>query len=78
MAGESLWGGRASGAWADIEVACLRCYNNASRVPNLLQVLATEFVEIPCEVLFGDAERVGGELGAKGAEAGEGLREGRG
>lgn len=54
------------------------CYNNASRVPNLLQVLATEFVEIPCEVLFGDAERVGGELGAKGADAGEGLREGRG
>ena len=25
------------------------------------KVLGTEFVEMPCEVLFGDAERVGGE-----------------
>ena len=27
------------------------------------KVLATEFVEMPCEVLFGEAERVGGECG---------------
>lgn len=25
--------------------------------------LATEFVELPCEVLFADVERVGGECG---------------
>ena len=26
------------------------------------KVLATEFVEMPCEVLFGEAERVGGAM----------------
>lgn len=31
------------------------------------KVLATEFVEIPCEVLFGEAERVGVELLSSGA-----------
>lgn len=31
------------------------------------KVLATEFVEMPCEVLFGEAEKVGGEFMKVGA-----------
>ena len=33
------------------------------------KVLATEFVEMPCEVLFGEAERVGGTMGKLHAHA---------
>lgn len=51
----------------------IKCYT--SRVLSLGdKILATEFVEVPCEVLFGDVEKLGAEL-LSGGKDGKALAE---